>query len=269
MPDAATARTLSGAHQTTIRYLVQGAGPPLTLIHGVGANLESWDGVAARLAPHFTVVRFDLRGHGRSGLIETCSMDDFVADVGALLDELGLATTDLAGFSLGGLIAQHFAARYPDRVRRLALLSTVAERTAEERTRVLQRADLLREQGIAAVVAAASDRWFSPAFKAAHPERVAQRLAELVANDHHSYAAAYRVFGEADAGLRPEAIRQPTLIVTGEHDQGSSPRMARFLHDHIQGSQLHILPGLRHSLLLEIPDQIAALLLDFFEAPGH
>lgn len=264
MANDSKAGTFHGAGGTPIRYLVQGAGPPLTLIHGVGANLESWDEVALRLTPYFTVARFDLRGYGGSGRIGACSIDDFVADVAGLLDVLGSESTDLAGFSLGGLIAQHFATLNPARVRRLALLSTVAQRTPDERARVLQRADQVRDEGIAAVVAAASDRWFSPAFKAANPVRVEQRLQELIANDHRSYAAAYRVFGEADAGLRPEAITQPTLIVTGEHDQGSSPRMAHFLHDHIEGSELHILPKMRHSLLLEIPDQIAALLLEFF-----
>ncbi|MCW3474746.1 alpha/beta hydrolase [Rhodovastum sp. RN2-1] len=237
------------------------------LVHGVGADLESWDEVAAALAKHFTVVRADLRGHGRSGHMTTCHIDDFVGDLDGLLAEAGVAKIDLVGFSLGGLIAQHFAQRFPDRVRRLALISTVAARTPEERARVLQRADIVSRDGIAAVVGAAEDRWFTPAFKAANPDRIRQRLAQLQANDHPSYAAAYRVFAEADEGLDFDAIVAPTLVVTGENDIGSSPRMARLLHERIADSRLVILPELRHSVLIEAPGRIGELLMEFLSEP--
>lgn len=246
-----------------IAACIEGQGPPLTFVHGVGADLGSWDRIAERLTSRFTVVRADLRGHGRSSRIETCRMADFVGDLTATLDAFGAASVDLVGFSLGGLIAQWFALEHPDRVDRLALISTVAERTAAERARVLERADKVREEGIASVVSAAEDRWFTPAFKAANPDKVALRLSQLKANDHRSYAAAYRVFAEADEGVDLAKIRKPTLVVTGENDIGSNPRMARRMHEAIVGSRLIILPELRHSVLLEAPETIADLLLDF------
>jgi pimeloyl-ACP methyl ester carboxylesterase len=247
----------------TIRFKREGSGPPVVLVHGVGSDKESWDEVAARLASRWTVVRPDLRGHGGSGRIVDCTMDDFVADLDGLADTAGLAAFDLVGFSLGGLIAQHYALRRPERIRRLALLSTVAQRTEQERERVRERGNVLARDGIAAVTTAAEDRWFTPAFKAANPERVALRLRQLRANDHASYTAAYRVFSEADAGLDIAAVAAPTLVVTGENDQGSSPRMARLLHDNIAGSRLVILPELRHSLLVEASGVVADLLEDF------
>jgi pimeloyl-ACP methyl ester carboxylesterase len=247
----------------TIRFKREGSGPSVVLIHGVGADKESWDEVASRLRSRFTVVRADLRGHGGSGRIVDCTMDDFVSDLDGLSDAVGLSRFHLVGFSLGGLIAQHYALRRPERIGRLALLSTVAQRTAQERERVRERATVLARDGIAAVIAAAEDRWFTPAFKAANPERVATRLEQLLANDHASYTAAYRVFSEADAGLDIAAITAPTLVVTGENDQGSSPRMARLLHENIRGSRLVILPELRHSLLVEASATLADLLEDF------
>lgn len=242
---------------------IEGQGPAVALVHGVGADLGSWDRIAGRLASRFTVIRADLRGHGQSSRIEACRMADFVGDLAATLDAFGLKDIDLVGFSLGGLIAQWFALEQPERVRRLALISTVAERTPTERARVLERADKVRDEGIASVVSAAEDRWFSPAFKAADPEKVALRLSQLKANDHRSYAAAYRVFAEADEGVDLASIRKPTLVVTGENDIGSNPRMARRMHEAIAGSRLVILPGLRHSVLLEAPDVIADLLMEF------
>lgn len=248
---------------TELAARTEGSGPPVALVHGVGADLSSWDRVAERLSGRFTVVRADLRGHGRSSRIETCRMADFVADLAAVLDAFGQTKVDLVGFSLGGLIAQWFVLDHPGRVNRLVLLSTVAERSAAERARVLERADKVRDEGIASVVSAAQDRWFTPAFKAANPAKVALRLEQLKANDHRSYAAAYRVFAEADEGVDFGRIRQPTLVMTGENDIGSNTRMARRMHDAIAGSRLVILPELRHSVLMEAPDLIADHLLDF------
>lgn len=240
-----------------IRYRREGAGAPVILVHGVGANLESWDAIAERLVSNSTVLRADLRGHGKSGRMTDCEMSDFVADVFALADEQGLSDFALVGFSLGGLIAQCCALDAPGRLNKMVLISTVARRTPEERTRVIERTKLLARDGVRAVTGAAAERWFTPDFKAGNPERVAQRLEELAANDPQSYLAAYRVFGLADEGLPLSDIRTPTLIMTGEDDPGSNPRMSRLLHDEIEGSQLEILPGLRHSVLLEAPGLIA------------
>src|SRR5262245_5619406 len=109
-----------------IHYRVQGCGPTVTLIHGVGANLDSWDEVTQRMQKRFRMVRLDLAGHGRSGLLHgERTLEDFADDVCRVWDHLGLATTHLAGFSLGGLIAQSLALSYPGRIDRLAILSAV------------------------------------------------------------------------------------------------------------------------------------------------
>lgn len=255
-----------------IRSVVDGDGDPVTLIHGVGANLESWDAVAGRLAPHYRVLRMDLRGHGRSAPIRAAlTLDDFAADVIAALDAAGIARSHVVGFSLGGMIAQAIALARPERVGKLVLISAVAGRTAQERARVLDRARIVREQGIAAVTAAAEDRWFTPAFRAAHPDRVRQRIEELIANDPVSYAHAYQVFAESDLADRLAAIGHRTLVVTSEHDVGSNTRMARLMHERIRDSALIILPELKHSVLVEASDRIAEILLDFLadgEAAG-
>jgi 3-oxoadipate enol-lactonase len=250
-----------------IRYVVEGQGQPLTLVHGVGANLQSWDDVAARLTSHFKVVRMDLRGHGKSGRISDCTLDDLADDVRVVWDTLGIRRSHLAGFSLGGLIAQSLALSDPDRIDRLAIVSAVAGRTPDERARVGERLKILREKGIGAITNAAENRWFTDEFRAAHPERVKARMAELTANDPPSYAACYTVFSTSDLGDKVHAIRNPTLVVTGEHDVGSNTRMARFMADQIKGSILRILPALKHSVLVEDPEKIAFLLLDFLR-PG-
>jgi len=259
-----TERTLRRPIAPTLHYRTEGQGPAVMLIHGVGADLSSWDAIAPELAADFTVLRLDLRGHGQSGHIEAdCSLTDFVQDVVDVLADAGIAQAHIVGFSLGGLIAQGLALDHPDRVDRLVLLSAVTGRTAEERERMQSRVAILREQGIAAISGASQDRWFTPAFIAANPEIVRTRMEQLHNNHAASYLAAYTAFATGDLADRLDAIRAPTLIATGEHDSGSNPRMAHLMHDRIAGSELRILPDLRHSVLVEAPEQITAMLQGF------
>jgi (E)-2-((N-methylformamido)methylene)succinate hydrolase len=242
----------------------EGSGLPVMLIHGVGADSSSWDEIAPVLAQRFRVLRLDLRGHGRSGVIEgACTLDDFIRDVLDVMDAAGAAKADVVGFSLGGLIAQGIALSHPSRVDRLALISAVADRTDEERAKVRARLEVLRNEGIEAIMAAAQERWFTPEFVRAQPEKVRSRMEQLRRNDPDSYKAAYTVFSTSDLGDRLHNLRHRTLIMAGEHDVGSNTRMARYMHEQISGSELHILPGLRHSVLVEAPEQIGSLLMRF------
>ena len=123
-----------------LRYRIEGEGPWLVLIHGVGNRLEAWDGVVAALGGRFRTLRWDLRGHGASDKPPgPYALDDFVSDLKGLLDAHGIERCHLAGFSLGGLVAQAMALAHPAQLDRLVLLSTVAGRSAEERERVAQR----------------------------------------------------------------------------------------------------------------------------------
>src|SRR3984957_7912351 len=260
-----TERMLQRPDAPAIRYGDDGgARPPVMLIHGVGADGTSWDQIAAAMSSRFRVLRLDLRGHGRFGNIEgALSIDDFVRDVVDVLDACGVRAAHIVGFSLGGMIAQGLGLQHADRVRRLVLLSAVAGRTAEERQRVQSRLTILREQGIGAITSAAQDRWFTAAYIAANPDLVERRMRQLRENHAPSYAAAYTVFSTSDLGDQLRAIRMATLIATGEYDIGSNTRMARFMHEQIPGSRLEILPGLRHSILVEAPDLVTRIVRDF------
>ncbi|HXA21895.1 MAG TPA: alpha/beta fold hydrolase [Acetobacteraceae bacterium] len=262
-----TVRILQRQDAPALRYWDDGGEkPPVMLIHGVGADGTSWDQIAAALAPAFRVLRLDLRGHGQSGHIEgALTLDDLVRDVVDALNTCAVPAGHIVGFSLGGMIAQALALQHADRVQRLVLLSAVAGRTAEERERVQARLAILREQGIAAITGAAQDRWFTPEFIARNPDLVQRRMLQLRENHAPSYAAAYTVFSTSDLGDRLHAIRVPTLIATGEHDVGSNTRMARFMHAQIPGSRLEILPGLRHSILVEAPELVTRLVRDFLQ----
>ncbi len=85
-------------------------------------------------------------------------------------------------------------------------------------------------------------------------------------NPQTLYAAAYRVLATTDLIDELPRIQAPTLVATGEGDIGSNPRMARLMHERIPGSRLEILPGLRHSILVEAPEAVARLLAGFLTA---
>ncbi|MEX3667462.1 alpha/beta fold hydrolase [Paraburkholderia phenoliruptrix] len=248
-----------------LNYRLQGDGPrALICIHGVGSYLEAWQGAINELGTGFRVLTFDLRGHGRSSLVKgRYEIDDFVGDVLALADHLGFDRFNLAGFSLGGLIAQRLALTHPERLERLVLLSTVAGRTPDERTRVLARLAALQAGDRGSHYDASLSRWLTEEFQEAHPNLIAELRRRNAQNDPDCYASAYRVLAQTDFGGLIDQIPVPTLIVTGEDDLGSNPRMSLFMHECIPNSRVSILPNLRHSLLTEAPGRVAAMMREF------
>ncbi len=232
---------------------------PLTLVHGVGADMTSWDGVIESLTAPRPIVRYDQRGHGQTEKIPgPYVLDDFVEDLRQLLDHLDIAQTHLVGFSLGGLVAQAFALKYPKRLDRLILISTICGRSDKEKQTVLARAKTLLESGASAHLSNSVDRWFTDAFQQSHPHVVAKRLEKSKTNHPQCYAASYKVLAESDLIDQVHRISVPTLVMTGECDLGSTPRMSQILTTEIPNSTLIILKNLKHSVLYEAPQTIAA-----------
>jgi (E)-2-((N-methylformamido)methylene)succinate hydrolase len=234
------------------------------MVHGVGGDSGNWDGVVAALPPRFRAIRLDLSGHGRSGLITApCTVHDLARDVTDVMDALGVSAAAIAGFSLGGLIAQAIALESPARVTKLALIATVAGRTPEEQARSAARIEVVREKGLAAIAAGNREFWFSDGFRRDHPEVVEARVRQFMACDPVSYLQAFAVFAKGDFATRLLEVRTPTLVMAGEFDPAATARMARLMHERIAGSRLEILAGMRHALLIECPARVAALLAEF------
>jgi 3-oxoadipate enol-lactonase len=247
-----------------LRYRLSGEGIPLLLVHGVGSRLDHWQEVIEALGPGYRTLAYDQRGHGLSDKPKgPYSLDELVQDLQAVADRAGFRQFHLAGFSLGGIVAQGYALAHPERLMSLALISTVAGRTAEEREAVLARLRMV-ESGIPGGHFQSSiDRWFTEAFQRRRPDAIAAMEEENRKLDPAAYAAAYHVLATSDLADRLAEIRVPTLVATGDGDVGSNPRMARLMQSRIPGAQLEILPGLRHSILTEAPERVARLLAGF------
>jgi len=155
----------------TTWYETEGSGPPLVLIHGVGCRAEDWLPVTRALDNRFSVIRYDLRGHGKSVIPDSpWTMDTFVDDLEQLLTSLDIPRAHVAGFSLGGIIAQGFAIKYPSRVDRLCLVSTTTGRTSAEVENALERLEIIKASPLDEYFEKSIDRWYTPEFQASSPE---------------------------------------------------------------------------------------------------
>ncbi|MFI6344318.1 alpha/beta fold hydrolase [Streptomyces sp. NPDC050560] len=233
------------------------SGTPLVLVHGVGSGLHGWDGVLAGLPDDLPVIRYDLRGHGRSPAPEgPWSVDDFVADHLRLLERLGVASAHTVGFSLGGLVAQRLAATHPAAVRTLTVVGAVAGRSEQERAAVLARLEMVRAEGPGGAARRSVERWYSRQYLDAHPGTPQAVVAAMDRLDRTAYTHAYRVLATTDLADRLGDIRVPALAVTGEHDAGSPPRMSRLIAERT-GGRCVVVPGARHTVLEERPAIVA------------
>jgi 3-oxoadipate enol-lactonase len=252
-------------------WWVDGGGPAVVLIHGVGLDHAMWAAQAEALAGAFTVVRYDMAGHGLSARLPgPPDLAAYAAQLCRLLVELGIDAAHLVGFSMGGLVAQRFALDHPDRVRRLVLMNTVYDRPEAARHAVLERLETAVREGPSAGIEAALERWFTPGFRGARPDAIAAVRRRLEANDPEGFLAAYRVFATADRELagRLFAIAAPTLVMTGADDRGSTPEMARLMVEAIPGARLDIIPAMRHLLPVEGAGHVNLALADFLRGEG-
>ena len=251
---------------------LHGSGPAVVLIHGFGLNRAMWQWQLPALTPHFSVLTYDLLGHGESARpAGTPDLSMFSRQLQGLMERCGIECAAPVGFSLGGMIARRFALDHPDRVAALAILNSPHGRSPAEREAVRQRVRQTEEQGPSANVEPALERWFTPAFRAEAPATIALIREWITRNDPAVYPQIYRVLAEGDAEIAQglERIACPTLVMTGEDDPGNTPAMARTMAGLIPGARLAVLPGLRHMALVEAPAAVngplAAFLRDALE----
>ena len=227
----------------------RGTGPPLLYCNGSGASLRSVRPLLTVLSGHFDLLAFDYRGMGDSDPVtEPYTMADLATDVADLLDTVGWRRTALAGLSFGGMVAQEFAVTFPERVSRLALLSTspggafasypldtLADLPADERN---ARSLLL------------SDRRWTPEWLAAHPDQAAMVAAYTAAAPAEETEAQItgrllqlRARRDFDATDRLHRVTCPTFVGSGRFDDIAPLANGRAIAERIPGATLHVYQG--------------------------
>ncbi len=254
---------MGALNETDIKIHAEGSGPPLVQLHCLGVDYRFWDFVAP-LAGNFSLMRYDLPGHGETPVPSfPYQISDLSAQLLGVLNSRGIKRTSIAGISLGGLIAQHFAAHCPDMVEKLVLIDTTPRYTDELRAMWVERAATARAEGVASMVPGLLKIWFSDACLARNPPGVRYVRETLQKTSGEGYALACEALGAAD--LRGDAgkITAPTLVLCGENDIPSFLESARWLAGNIRNAKLAWLPQARHASVIECPELAVKLISDF------
>jgi len=238
--------------------------PALVFVNSLGTDFRIWDRVTAHLGRRFSILRFDERGHGLSGLGEPpYDLAVMAEDLRALLDHYGIEKAIVCGLSVGGMIAMTLAAAHPERVSGLILCDT-AHRIGgaafwAERIAIIER-DGLEALGDPVMV-----RWFSESFRAEKPAETAAWRAMVVRQDPRGYAGTCAALRDGDLESAARGFRVPTLCVVGSVDGATPPDLVRSLADLIPDAGFAVIDGVGHIPCVEAPDVLVAHILRFTE----
>ena len=261
-------------NRVPLHYERSGAGEPLLLITGFTISSAVFDPVLELYGERFDTITYDNRGSGRSGApLRPTSMAELAADAAGLLEELGVESAHVYGLSMGGMIAQELALRFPERVRGLVLGGTTPGGPRAARP-------TLRE--LAALGGAAAGGWrdgerswlgewvFSDEFRGEQPERARELLRHFGRHRAtpqgmwaHWWASVYH-----DTTARLHCIQAPTLVMHGERDAMAPIANARLLAERIPDAELCIVPGAGHAYMLERPRASFELLTGWLDRRG-
>jgi 2-keto-4-pentenoate hydratase/2-oxohepta-3-ene-1,7-dioic acid hydratase in catechol pathway/pimeloyl-ACP methyl ester carboxylesterase len=243
-----------------------GQGSPVVLIHGLGGATTVYDPQATALAEHHTVLRYDLSGHGRSPRSGAASVTGWVEELAALLDAEGIEETAIVAHSMGTLVASTFAAAYPGRVTKLALLGPVRAQDPQAKQATRARARAVREGGMSAVADAIVSAATSEQTRTERPLAAALVRELLLGQDPDSYAAACEALasaGEPDFA----SIKAPVLLLTGSDDKISTLAVNDDIFALLPNARLHVIEGIGHWQTLEAPQKVTRQLREFLAGP--
>jgi 3-oxoadipate enol-lactonase len=235
--------------------------PVLMLSNSLGTNLHMWDEQVAPFTRHFRLLRYDRRGHGKSGVPKgPYSMERFGRDVIAVLDGLGIRKINWCGLSMGGMVGQWLGANAGDRVDKLILSNTACY--YPDKTMWDARIKLVRENGLAGIVDANMERWFTKAFR----DRASQALEKMremfVATKLEGFIGCGEAIRDMDHRPLLAKISAPTLVIAGRHDPATPLEGNEFICQHIPGAKIAVLDA-AHIANLEQPQAYADTVLGF------
>lgn len=244
---------------------MSGSARPLVLLHPVGLDAAVFEPYEKRFADLRHVVPLDLPGHGRAPVLPgPVTLGAMADDVAGRIRALGGGPADVAGVSMGGMVAQYLAAAHPGLVSSLILCSTSGGFPPGARAGIAARGDAALAGGMRAVVDTTVERWFSPGGREAEPGRRA--AATLLADDPAVWAACWTAISRLDTLDALRGVRVPALVVTGDADTSTTPAMARAIAGALPDARLEIVPGAWHLGAFEDVEAFAPLMERFLTA---
>lgn len=250
-------------------YEVQGEGEPLLLIYGLAGRGNGWKLQIEALSPHFRVITFDNRGVGETDQPdEQYSLAQMADDAAGLLDALGIQSAFVFGISMGGMIAQEFVLRHPQKVRKLALGCTHCgiKQCVPSPAWVTEIFKSLPGKSREQVVRDCTPINYSPHTQQHNPQLIESFVPLFVENRQrlHAYLRQINAIYAFDAYDRLPQINTPTLVLAGKDDVLVPPANSKIIAERIPGAQLIELPEAGHLFFIEKADDVNRTLLDFF-----
>lgn len=260
----------AGVNGIELNYNVVGDGPVIVLTHGIGGTGDDLAALAERLAAHYRVVTYDVRGFGQSSRpADGYTLKQFAADLAGLLDQLGINQAIIGGHSMGGTITQRFILDYPERTRAAIIISTSSQVNEKGKAFWQGQADFIAEHGMAAFVRRSRPAEYTEEYLQDHPEIIEAEERRIRNNpDGRVYAQAARAVSDYYFTDELKSVTVPTLVMVGSADTQTPPGGSVIISRAITGSTLHILDGVTHGLPREIPDKAATLILSFLAEHG-
>jgi pimeloyl-ACP methyl ester carboxylesterase len=249
---------------TRLYYERHGRGEPLLLITGFTISAAVFEPVLDLYTPRFECLLYDNRGSGRSAVPRwPTSMPELAADAAGLLDALGVDSAHVYGVSMGGMVAQELAIRFPERVRGLVLAGTTPGGPRALRPTAAELAAAARGRSAAGLL-------FSPQFRRADPQRVRSLLRHFARHRVTARGAWWQWWATVyhDTVSRLGTIQAPTLVLHGELDVMCPLGNARLLAERIPDAELVVIPGAGHAFALERPRAAAAALTGWLDRRG-
>jgi len=250
-----------------IAYRVEGSADPtrpwLVFSHSLACDHTMWDPQMAEFAD-FRILRFDTRGHGKSGAPPgDYTLEVLADDLKALLDAVSIRRCHFVGLSMGGMIGQQFLLRYPGRFDTITLADTTSRYPAETRAVWEERLALVRARGMDAIVPSTLERWFTAAFRETHPEEVGRIGGLIRSTPVTGYAGCAHGVARINLTARLKDIDCPALVIVGDKDLGTPPFMAEEIVQAMPRSRLHVIPLAAHLSNIEQPVEFNRVLRQF------
>lgn len=238
--------------------------PALVFSNSLGTKYSMWQPQIDALQDEFFIICYDTRGHGASSAPQgPYSINQLGQDVIHLLDHLQIKKANFCGISMGGLTGQWLAIHAPDRFHRVIVCNTAAKIGQEQAW--LDRAKLVREQGLSSIAATAASRWFTEPFIQSNAALVQSLSNDLAAGSAEGYASCCEALAKADLREDLKNIPIPVLVVAGTKDPVTTVADAQFMINRIQKSAMFEIDA-SHISNLEQSDTFNSTVKDFLMA---
>lgn len=253
----------------TLHYHVEGKqdGVALVFINSLGCDLCIWDDIVPAFQDRFRIVRYDKRGHGLSDTPPGPMISDHAEDLVGLFAHLRLTTAVVVGISVGGLIAQSFAAQYPDKVRLLVLCDTGTHIGTPDGWN--QRIAAIRQGGMASMADTIIQRWFAPDFARLRPADYHGYLNMLIRMPADGYTATCAAIRDANLTENARSVQARALVIGGDQDLATPPDALRELAGVLPHARTEIITGAAHLPCIEQPGMLAANIDWFLQENGY